>query len=541
MFRIKNKERASRCQGCIFAHTFDRFFPGYLIVVVFFHSSNSWQYGGIPISGGDVTIDNDVTLNTHAVTSSVLINGLGSLDVDPGQSLTVQGALTNDGTTTVNTGASLLVGGSTTGNITYNRNLGTSNWYVVSSPVVGQDVDDFVGAEGLEAGSGSNLGLGTYNTVDDTWSYYQSGTSNSDVFTSGQGYTVNLSGASGDIAFTGTLLTTDLTPINLVTTGSGFNLSGNPYPSFIDSAAMLTGSSGSLDSQTLWIWDQSLNAGAGAYETKVTADSFKIAPGQGFFVQSDGAAGTLAINESFQSHESSDSFLRNEPRPEIHLNLTNGTNEMMAKLYFINGATTGFDNGFDGPMFGGVTNDFAIYTQEVENATGRNLAIQSLPDSDFESLVVPVGINANAGQTITLAANLQNIPNDLNVYLEDNIANTWTVLNTNDYVFTPATNLSSTGRFFIHFSTGTLSVEDSALNGLQIFVDDRSKEIVINGQLNSNSTASIYDLQGRQVLYKELSSELVSNKINVNSLSTGLYIVELSDYNKKRTKKIIIR
>ncbi len=477
-------------------------------------TASNWS-AGIPSANSDILIS--TASNGPTASSAVTVNSV-----------------------TINSGASLIAQSSFSGSVIYNRDLSTTNWYLISSPVVGQDVDDFVTTEVLETGTGNNLGLGTYNTNDDTWSYYQSGTSNADTFIPGQGYVVNLSGASGDIAFTGTLLTTDLTPINLVTTGNGFNLAGNSYPSFLDSNAMLIGSSAALDSQTLWIWDQSSNGGLGSYITKVSADNFKIAPGQGFFVQSDGAAGTLAINESFQSHESSDSFLRNELRPEIHLNLTNGTNEMMAKLYFISGTTTGFDNGYDGPMFGGISNPFAIYTQEVANATGRNLAIQSLPDSDYESMVVPIGVNSNGGETVTFTASSQNLPDNLNVYLEDNVANQWTLLNTGDYVFTPSVDLSGTGRFFLHFTTGTLSAEETILNGLHIYADNSNRQILINGQLDHNSNAIVYDMQGRIVLRQLLNGNTVNNIIETNTISLGLYVVEIKNNTQKRVQKIII-
>ena len=54
---------------------------------------------------------------------------------------------------TMANGSSLISTSTFSGSITYTRNLATTNWYLVSSPVSGQDIDTFVSAEGLASGS----------------------------------------------------------------------------------------------------------------------------------------------------------------------------------------------------------------------------------------------------------------------------------------------------------------------------------------------------------------------------------------------------
>ena len=43
----------------------------------------------------------------------------------------------------------------------------------------------------------------------------------------------------------------------------------------------------------------------------------------------------------------------------------------VTKIYYIEGTTTGFDNGYDGEMFGATSNAFAIYTHLVGNEQGQ--------------------------------------------------------------------------------------------------------------------------------------------------------------------------
>ncbi|MBL4604383.1 MAG: hypothetical protein JKY02_01570, partial [Flavobacteriaceae bacterium] len=280
--------------------------------------ADNWD-NGIPTYSSDVLIP-DVTNSpmissgTEAKAGNVTISSEEIVTINSSNALTINGQLTINGAFIMNSGSSLIIRGTATGNITSQRNLGTSNWYLVSSPVIGQDVDDFVIAESLQQNLPS-VALGTYNTVSNTWSYYQNGTSNSVTFNSGQGYSINLENSSGDISFTGTLNTSN-TSIALTTSGNGYNLLGNPYSSYINSATILTTNTPSILTETIWVWDQSINT----YATKVTADNFQLAPGQGFFVQSNGTSGNVWFNESFQNHQSTDTFLKNTTnRPEIYL------------------------------------------------------------------------------------------------------------------------------------------------------------------------------------------------------------------------------
>jgi hypothetical protein len=502
--------------------------------------ASNWD-NGIPSSSSSVVIPN--------LTVSPIINAeaeieVGNLTIDLGafltlnanSTLTVSGLLsTNDGLS-MKSGSSLIANGTSNGNITYNRNLETSNWYLISSPVIGQDIDDFVATELLQQNL-PNIALGTaYNTTDDTWSYYQNGTANSDTFTEGIGYSVNLNDTSGDISFTGSINLSDKS-IPLAITGNGFNLIGNPYPSYINSASILTANTDALLTETIWIWDQSANSGTGGYVTKVTADNFQIAPAQGFFVQSDHSAGSISINEDFQSHQSTDTFLRTT-RPEVYLTISDGSNIRDTKIYYIAGTTTGFDNGYDGPMFGGVPNSFAIYTHAVANGAGRNLAIQSLPD-DFENLIVPVGVNAISGTEITISASTINIPAGINLYLEDKENDTFTLLNnTTDYTTTLTSNLNGIGRFYLHTTSQVLSINEVSLNNISIYTSSNNNLRIVGVQ-NETAEIKLYNLLGKQILTTSFQGNGV-NDISIPNLRTGIYIIQLETETGKLNKKVII-
>ena len=72
--------------------------------------------------------------------------------------------------------------------------------------------------------------------------------------------------------------------------------------------------------------------------------------------------------------------------------MTDGEKNRFTKLYFTDNATTGFDAGWEGEVFGGVQNEIDVFTHLVEESQGKKYQVQSLPLSDLESLVIPVGV-----------------------------------------------------------------------------------------------------------------------------------------------------
>ena len=488
----------------------------------------------------DVYVNSSTTDDVY-ITSSVNLNGNISID-----NFEVDGSAT----VTIDSGIGLIVGGTSTGNITYNRNIPTTNWYLVSSPVVGQDIDAFVASEGLASGTtGNNLGLSDYNNTTPGWEYYQNGASGTGNFTSGDGRAIKLA-STGDIAFTGTINTSDVNISITDATGSGgsaFNLVGNPYPSFIAANNNADGTNNILKvndtdndyltESTIWFWNQ----GTSSYNQINHASAAKyIAPGQGFFLSANGS-NSLSITEAMQSHQGTDSFQRLTTRPEIALSLSNGTAIRNADIYYIEGTTTGWDNGYDSSIFGGVSNEFAIYTHTVANGNGRDLGIQSLPNNDFESMIIPVGINAEAGTAITIDAATNNFPTGINIYLEDKQDNSFTLLEADaNFSFTPENNLSGIGRFYLHTTSSVLSADDFDINKNISIYTSGNNNLRIVGVQNGKATVQLYNILGKEMLKTSFEGNGVNN-INLNTIPMGIYIVKLATENGVLNRKIIIK
>jgi len=489
-------------------------------------TDNDWDTGsnwsaGVPSSTSDILIPGSLT-NYPTASGAVTIN-----------------------TAIMNSGSSLIASSTFSGTITYNRNLGTSNWYLVGAPVAGETIEDMISNNTFDTGTVPNIGLAPYDntqvTASDRWDYQTAASTGS--LTSGGGYSVKLASA-GDLAFTGTMETADVGVSIAVGAGNAFNLVGNPYPSYIAANTnadgtnnLLTVNTADLSEETLWLWDQGTNS----YDAFNQASAaLHIAPGQGFFV-SAGGSNTFDFTEAMQSHQGTDSFQRTTTnnRPEINLVITDGTDTRDADIFYIAGTTTGFDNGYDSSMFSGVGNSFAIYTHLVSDSQGQNLEIQSLPDNDFENMVIPVGVNATSGTEITISAGVFNLPADINVYLEDKTDNSFTLLDSSsDFTKTLNSDLNGIGRFYLHTSSRALSVDNiNNTNNISIYTFDNDLRVV--GVQNGTANVSVYNILGKEVLRTSFEGNGV-NDVTLPNLKTGIYVVQLATETGTMNKKVII-
>jgi hypothetical protein len=482
----------------------------------------NWSTNSVPSSIDIVIIPNGLT-NYPTVSSSTTVNSI-----------------------TIASGATLVASSSlSSSSATYSRSLvNGSQWYFVSAPISGENYDNaWVSDNSIASGTGNNRGVSTFdNTSSDGttghWRYLQ--LNGSDSFNVGQGYGV-IRSSSGSISFVGTSIysASQTTTISQGASNS-FNLVGNPFTAFLNLGDFFADNAtvNLLNSNTTWFWNGS------SYDAKLsgTDGSFEIAPGQAFFVQA-GSAATSSNNLTFDindvSHQGTDTFQKTDnSRSEINLTLSKGKNNRNARVFYIDGTTTGFDNGFDGELFGGISHSLAIYTDLIAS-NGKNYQVQSLPNTNFESMIIPIGIIADANETLTITADIKSLPKGLRVYLEDRANGTFTLLDNEEvFSFTTTEVLNGTGRFYLHTSSQVLSIDNNFVNNsVAIFSNNRT--LHIKGLDNSKNEVSIYNLLGKQIDNKLFISP--GNKtIDLTKLSTGVYIVKLENAFGFVSKRIIL-
>lgn len=467
-------------------------------------TASNWSTSSVPTASQNITVPSGLT-NYPTATSTLSFN-----------------------TMTLKNGATFISGNNTvTGNITYKKSLPNTDWYLISPPVSDESIEDIISNHSLATGTGTNVGLASFiNTNSNPWDYQSSASTG--VLNTAQGYSIKLQ-AAADISFTGTANTSD---VNYTVSGgnsNNFYLLGNPFISYINSAVFININSALLSEQTIWLWDGS------KYQTYNAVNPLEIAPVQGFFVDIDNTVSNqnIVFETSNQSHQSTDTFKKEESIPNFELFLENSNTKSSTKVFYVSGKTIGFDNGFDSKIFSGINNDFTVFTELVGNNQGKKLAIQTL-DKDDDS-IIPVGIIANLGEEITFSLESENFGEDASIYLEDKSTGAFINLSETSYKTTMTEEAKSVGRFYIHNAENSLSTENLNIDNIGIYKSS-TNEITITG-LSSGATFKIFSVTGKKVLQTKINSNGAS-KLSLPSLNSGVYIVQLYTETGVINKKI---
>jgi hypothetical protein len=438
-------------------------------------------------------------------------------------------------------GATFITSGTVIGGMHYYAKVDDANWHLISSAGMTQvQNNNWISANGVASGSVSsnNRGISTYQngTSDGTtgpWVYFQAG--GTETYDTGKGYSMKRL-APGLYTFNGTY---NQAPEDITITqgaSNNWNLIANPFTSYLDIASFLSTNAAALTdaSEAVYVW----NAGSSSYNALTTG---YIYPGQAFFVNSALASTTVTITAAMESHQSSATFYKSEGNISIKLRLSDGTYIKDSEIYYLDGKTKGLDRRFDVSLFDGVASDLKLYTNLLEGYEGTAFMKQALPNSDLESLVVPIGIKAAAGQEITFSAEAMNLPEGIKVFLEDRQNNTITRLDEANatYKVTLAEAVDGNGRFFLHTkASGVLSTDAIALQNVSIYKTSNETLRVV-GLTQGTANMKVFNVLGKQVLNTTFQSK-GANDITLPKLATGMYIVQLQSDNGKMNKKIIL-
>ena len=524
----------------------------------------NWS-NGVPAATSNISIPNvtndPVISSTGIQVTNLTVESSGVLTINAGKDLTLSGDFSNSGTVTMSSDAdeysSLIVEGTSSGDITYNVWVAsTTTWDLVGSPVNGASVD----ATSL-ASNGGDYAIQPYNNQTNAWTQT---TASSVSTTLGKGYAMAMSSA-GTVVFTGSVYVTgdgkDYTISNYdgVSSGTQWNLVANPYPSFLALNSSTSGTDTDFITQNattadvlgsgsnedaVWAWDGS------TYQTYNNSDgALYIAPGQGFFVASkSGTSNTLKFLESMQTTNTGDNFISGDSmdpddRAELFIGVSQADIDRYTKIYFLDNTTDGSDATYDGRSFPMGNNNTSIYSRLVEGDQGVDLGVQALAYSELWDKVIPIVINAMAGEEMTVSVTHKTTPADLKIYLEDTQEGTFTLINNEDFVLMPSSDLSGIGRFFIHTTENALSNEEVNTSLLNAYKGVDHNYITIEGLATqaTSTEVSLYNILGTKVMDTTLDNTVNTQTISTNGFSTGIYIIKLESGKNQLTKKLIIK
>jgi hypothetical protein len=508
--------------------------------------SSNLTFGG---TGRSFVVDGNVTTN-----NGTTFTNNGTITINAGKSFTANGTLTNNSSIQLLSNSSgtatLITNGTvdgTGGNFTVNQYLTTGrNWYI-SNPM-STAVSPTV--------TSGNITLNGYDetTVNDgagTWAV------TSNPLAVGKGYVASVS-TDGNITFTGTPNTGN-TNISLSSrTGTankaGFNLIGNPFPSYLDWTAVCNYSLDGgltkpnlekLRSNTLWYRTKKLNQQSQfVYQFQtVNGDGISvpndgnaiIPPMQAFWVRAvAGVSNPIVVTNAMRAHAPvSDKLLKapaakNASRTLVRLQVSNGVNTDEAVIYVSENALNELDS-YDAPkMSNGSSNIPEIYTTLNSERMVIN-ALNSIP----KDTPIALGFVPGTATSFSIKANeISNMPSDLKVILKDNVTLAETDLTDGVSAYTFNPEASSNDRFSVIFRSAgvSTSVEKATKLNAQVFVNANNQITIIAPE---KSKYSIYNAMGQLIENGIINTkhETLNTKLN-----TGVYVVKV---NNQSTRVIV--
>ncbi len=457
-----------------------------------------------------------------------------NLTINTGKTLNVSGNITLEsnasGTATlINNGTLNVTGTSTVQQYLTSKSgeTNTDNWWYIASPVTGANSGSI-----LQSESGNLLGY-----YDEPSADYPQITATNVALTTGKGYLAKIN-TTGTYNFVGALNNGDKTVV-LSRTGTenakrGFNLIGNPYPSFLDWNAA---HNGRTDIRSA-IWYRTRTAdGAMTFDTyngeTGTSNGINgvvgqyIPPMQAFWVKVSADNTTPEITFSNAMRSSKDQSSRaNRLRtkaavsyPLIRLEVSNGTNRDQTIVY----SGTEAQNTYDKSDAEKISSNDVLIPEIYSLVENRKLVINKM-HSFVHGLSIPLGFNpGQAGDFSISASELSNIDSDLRIMLHDSFSNRVVELNEGlSYNFS-STAESAENRFSLRFESRGATTGISAQEADIRISQNTNRTIRISGLLSTNEIIQIYSADGRlQYTQKANSAPLITDK----SFAPGIYLVK---------------
>ena len=450
-----------------------------------------------------------------------------------------------------------MVSGTAIGNITYNRYVnivGTGEWDLIGAPVSGMAFSTLIQDPNI-ATNGSFYAVGSYDNTTDTWTNATSATTGNLAL--GQGYQMATT-SGGTLSFTGDIAdgnrTVTITNNDAANSGAGrrWNLIANPFASYLNGNSNADGTNNFLTVNTAAIDDifeaiygwKADGTGYAIYNNTSTATY--IAPGQGFFVAAAGSGEgqTITFTKAMQTVIGADDFVALGPSVtsyELVLDMHSDAVKVAdTKFYFKEGLTLGLDPGYDA---GAYNQTSGLSSRFLEQANGIGMGINAMSIDDMSNVIVPLVVHQQAGITLKIQIANSTIPEDINVYLEDTVENTFTLLTNERFELLAQTTLSGVGRFFLHFTTNVLSTDTvSSTSLVTVYKGKGNTYITVEGlqQFSQPANLTLYNILGMKILSRKIQNPSQKEMLSTVGMSTGVYIIKVQAENIVFTKKLVI-
>lgn len=350
---------------------------------------------------------------------------------------------------------------------------------------------------------------------------------NETIFVPGKGYMMAISqdsymNSTGVLNKGGEIVTLynkeKLTPVY----NKGWNLVGNPYQAYLDLSKVSA-------SGTFYIYD----ADKGVFAPVVDGSSENtdipskyIHPHQGFFMYTATDA-TFEFDPTMAGTEKSEtggSYYRgsedqiNYPLVNIYAENEHGNRDLAVVE-------------FNRPELGGATKVNSVRNANFQVAAsleGQRYGLVFTPEGTER---VPMHFITEEDGTFTLTWNTQN-GEFTSLLLVDNMTGTITDMLRADHYTFEASAEDYASRFYLTYAVTAVD-ENNEGDGTFAFFD--GSEWVVNGK----GQLDVVDVQGRTLYSERLVND--KNRVSLNGVSAGVYLLRVSDGNDTMVQKIVVR
>ncbi len=459
--------------------------------------------------------------------------------------LTVTGNLTNNGTLTLksdaNGTATLLNEGTVSiGSYVVEQYLAASrNWYVASP---------LSNANALGAG----FEYWQYNEPNGSLSTNWTAVDENDPLVAGRGYIVKPS-AETTYAFstsTGTLNTGEITVPLTRTAGvtkSGFNLVGNPYPSYLNLNDLLAGDLETSywmrgrNAGNAWVFDSFNKDGNVPVNNSGKAVTTYVPPMQSFWVRvKTGVESTnLVFNNTMRDHIdiANNRFRAPQNTPLIRLEMSNGTSTDQTVLYTHANASDDLDSYDTYKMLNNSASVPDIYSMVGTQKLVIN-GMSALP----LNVEMPLGILVKqAGSFSIRASEVRAIDADIVLIDKLNSNAEWLLNGGAEYQFASSATTHAERFALVLRAPGTTTGEccNDILGAQTMVFVDAFKYINISCSMavNKSANVAVYNAVGQTLMQQKLENGSARIAVNAN----GVYLVEITVDGAKTTKRVIVK
>ncbi len=415
----------------------------------------------------------------------------------------------------------------------------------------------------------------------------------------GQGFTAKGSGGTSNFTFVGKPNNgTIANPLNKAGADELF-LTGNPYPSALDSNKFITdnailSTTDNLGTDgTLYFWEHSSDNNShylaqyrGGYAVRnllaglppVVASNISgnvglsakipnqnIPVGQGFFVYGNATGGTIVFNNSQrnfakETDTSSNTLFKINPTNKkdktlpIIINgsdpLEKNTNKIIrigfdtynkyhrqVILGFADEkATSAIDYGYDSYILDDFSSDMFLLNGEDQ------LVIEGEGYFDPYSSY-PIGVKADSeGEVSFMIDGLENFDSNQDIFLYDDADKTYHNIKTENYTTTLAKG-ENNSRFSLRFTDKSLGVIENKTKDVSIIFAQNTNTLTINNTLADLTVEKVvlFNIIGQSIGVWDVSNQEQQNiKVPMKAISSGVYIAKIKTSKGFMSKKIVL-